>query len=88
MRERERENMHARGRGAEGEEQADTPLSRESDTGLDPRILNHDLSRRQTVNRLSHAGAPHYLFLSLLFPPRATTNLAHRGSISFYEYTY
>ena len=29
-----------------------------ADVGLDPRTLDHDLSRRQTLNLLSHPGAP------------------------------
>ena len=38
------------GRRAEGEGEADSPLSREPDTGLDPRAQEHDLSRRQMLN--------------------------------------
>ena len=37
---------------AEGEGEADSPLSRESDVGLNPR------SQRQMLNRLSYPGAP------------------------------
>ena len=40
--ERERERAHTRGGewgGAEGEGEADSPLSREADVGLDPRTL-------------------------------------------------
>ena len=29
-----------------------------ADVGLDPRTLDHDLSRRRTLNLLSHPGAP------------------------------
>jgi len=42
---------------AEGEGEAGSPLSREPNAGLwDPG--DHDLSRRQTLNRLTHPGAP------------------------------
>ena len=45
----------------EGEREAGSPLSREPDTGLDPRTPDHDLSRKQTLNQPS---APLLLFLS------------------------
>ena len=41
--EREKERAQA---GREGEGEADSPLSREPDLGLDPRTLESDLSRR------------------------------------------
>jgi len=40
--------MHKQGGDAEGE--ADSPLSREPDLGLNPRTLGSDLSRRQMIN--------------------------------------
>ena len=43
-------------RGLEGE--ADSPLSRMADTGLDSGPWDHDLSRRQMLKGLSHPGAP------------------------------
>ena len=43
---------------AEGEGEAGSPLSREPDMGLNPRTLDHDLSRRQKFNGLRHPGAP------------------------------
>ena len=46
----------------EGEGEADSSLSREPDTELDPRTRDRDLSQRQTLNRLSHPGAPRYVF--------------------------
>ena len=66
MRERERE--HEQGQGAEGEGEANSLLSGEPNVGLHPRTPDHDLSRRQMLNRLSHPGAPKILFfLSNLF---------------------
>ena len=48
--------------GAKAEGEADFPLSREPHIELYPRTLDHDLSRRQTLNQLSHPGAPKYVF--------------------------
>ena len=42
----------------EGGGEAGSPLSSESNAGLDPRTQNHDLSRSQTLNQLKHQGAP------------------------------
>ena len=42
---------------AEGEGEADSPLSRELMRGLIPGPWDHDLSRRQMLNHLSHSGA-------------------------------
>ena len=48
--------MCARGEGGRGREsQADSPLSKEPNTGLHPR---HDLSRRQTLDQLESARCP------------------------------
>ena len=44
--------------GEVGEGEAGFPLSREPDVGLIPAPWDHDLSRRQTLNWLSHPGAP------------------------------
>ena len=51
--------------GAEGEGEADSLLSREPDVGLHPRPRpwDHDLNRRQTPNRLSHASTLHHVFM-------------------------
>ena len=43
---------------AEGEGEADSPLSRELMRGLIPVSRDHNLSRRQMLNHLSHPGAP------------------------------
>ena len=43
---------------AEGEGEADSPLSRELMRGLIPGPWDHDLSQRQMLNHLSHPGAP------------------------------
>ena len=43
-----RESMS--GGGADGEEKADSLLSREPNVGLDPRPRDHDLSQRQMLN--------------------------------------
>ena len=40
------------------EGEADSPVSRENDAGLDPGLQDHDLSQRQNLNQLSHPGAP------------------------------
>ena len=42
----------------EGEEEADSPLSRKPDGDSISGPQDHDLSPRQTLNRLSHPGAP------------------------------
>ena len=44
------------GEGAEGEGKADSLLSRKPDVGLDPGPRDHDLSRKQLPNQLSHPG--------------------------------
>ena len=58
-----RERTRAGGRGDNGggaEGEADFTLSGELDMGLNPHgPRDHDLSRRQTLNQLSHPGAPH-----------------------------
>ena len=54
MRERAQTGGWAEG---EREGEADSPLSREPNVGLNPKTQDHDLSRRQTLNRLSHPGA-------------------------------
>ena len=61
--ERVSEHVHVQqGQGAEGE--ADSPLIREPDPDLDPRTPeDHDLNRGQTLNWLSHPGAPGILYL-------------------------
>jgi len=41
----------------EGEGEAGSPPSREPDAGLDPRPRDHDPSRWQMLNHLSHPGA-------------------------------
>ena len=46
------------GWGAEGEGKAVSLLNMEPNVGLNPRTLDHDLSQRQTLNSLSHPGAP------------------------------
>ena len=43
---------------AEGEGETDFLLGREPDTGSISGPLDHDLSQSQTLNRLSHPGAP------------------------------
>ena len=43
-------------RQAEGEGEADSPLSREPKAGSGSR--DHDLSQKQMLNRLNHPGAP------------------------------
>ena len=48
-------------RGAKGEGEADSSLSKEPNPGLDPRTpgpRDHDLSRRQMLSQLSHTGTP------------------------------
>ena len=52
LRERERvqKRQHEWGRRADGEEEGDSPLSREPDAGLDPSAPDHDLSQRQVLN--------------------------------------
>ena len=50
--------MHEQGRQAEIEEEADASLNREPDEDSIPRPRDHDLSQRQTLNQLSHPGAP------------------------------
>jgi len=44
------------GGGAEAKGEVDSPPSREPHVGLDPGTLDHDLSRRQILDRLSHPG--------------------------------
>lgn len=46
------------GVGAEGEQEADSPKSRETDEGLDPKTLRSYPSQRQMLNCLSHPGTP------------------------------
>lgn len=49
--------MRAGGQGGtEGEEEADSQLSKEPDCGLD--LRTHYLSQRQTLDQLSHPGTP------------------------------
>jgi len=52
-----RESISGRG-GGEGEREAGSPLSREPDAASIPGSWDHDLSRRQLLNRLSYPGAP------------------------------
>ena len=55
--ERERERT-AEGEGeGEGNGEAGSLISRDPNDGLDPRIPDYDLSRRQMLNWLSHPGA-------------------------------
>ena len=56
----QREGEHKQGeRHAEEEGEAGSPLSKEPETlALIPGPWDHDLSRRQTFNQLSHPGAP------------------------------
>ena len=74
--------------GREGE--AD-PLSREPNARLDPGTWDHDLSRRQTLNRLSHPCAPLILFLYVRarFALRFTPEQAeHRGKVQEHQSRY
>ena len=51
--------MERRGREAEGEEEGEVvPAEQGAKTGLIPGSWDHDLSRRQTLNPLSHPGTP------------------------------
>ena len=50
-------------KGAEGEGEADSPLSSEPARGSTPGLRDHDLGRRQILNRLSHSGVPWNVFL-------------------------
>ena len=43
---------------AEGEREADSPLSREPATGLVPGPWDHNLSQRQMLHQLNHPRAP------------------------------
>ena len=65
------EREHERGvgevGGAEGEREADSPLSREPDVGLNPKT-HHYLSQRQTLNQLS---------LKVVFRRLETSDLNH-----------
>ena len=45
---------------AEGEEEADSPLSREPDVGLQPGPRDHDLGPRQTLSQPSPPGIPSF----------------------------
>ena len=49
---------------AEGKVDADSPMSREPDTGLILGPRDHDLSQKQTLGRLSHPAAPNAGFYS------------------------
>ena len=60
-REKERESEHEQGAEAEGEGKASSSLSREPNTGLDPRTSgpqDHELSQGQTPIQLIHPDAP------------------------------
>ena len=50
--------------GVGGEAAADSALHGKFNAGLNPRTLDNDLSRRQTLNPVSHPGAPHSLILT------------------------
>ena len=50
------------GVGTEAEGKAGSLLSKEPNAGLDSRTLDHDLSPKQTLDQLSHPGAPSCLF--------------------------
>ena len=54
---------------AEGEGEADSPLSRELMRGLIPGSWDHDLSQRQMLNHLSHPGAPGLSLLTFANDP-------------------
>ena len=53
--------------GGAAEEEAGYPLSRKPDAGPIPGPQDHDLTQRQTLNQLSHPGAPQW-FKYLLHP--------------------
>ena len=60
---REREKEHKQGAGAErGRSKLPTEQRTQQRGALIPGPWNHDLSQRQTLNRLSHPGAPAHLF--------------------------
>ena len=50
----------------EEEGEANSPLSREPDVGLDLRTFGSQLDRKRTLNQLSHLGAPRRLYLAML----------------------
>ena len=60
---REREKGHREGGETEEEGEAGSLPSREPDQGLIPGPQARDLSRRQTLNQLSHPGTPQKSFL-------------------------
>ena len=59
-----RAREHKQEGGVQGEGKADSPLHREPNVGLNPGIEDHDLSRRQMINQLSHPGAPTFKSLN------------------------
>ena len=76
---REREREHERRGGAGGEGEAGGLLSREPDRGLDPGPRQHELSRRQTLNRLGHPGTPTCVILK--FEQLRSNDLEETGEI-------
>ena len=60
--------MHKQGeQQAEGEGEADSPLRKDWMQGSIPRPWEHDLTQRQTLNRLSYPGAPFWNLLIIAF---------------------
>ena len=72
---RERERDHKQGGGVDRE--AGSPLNKEPDVRQDsiPGPWDHDLSRRQMLNRLSHPGAPYGIVESLCYTPETNNTL-------------
>ena len=50
-----------------GEGEADSPVGKEPDGGLNPGTLRYDLSQTQMFNQLSHLGTPLVYFLKCVF---------------------
>ena len=75
-----RENT-SEGGGAEGEGEADSPLSREPNVRLNPRTQDHDLRRRQMFNQLSHSGSVIESLVGKLSPKSLISQLYERQTL-------
>ena len=71
----------AEGEGDRGSEAGSVLTAASPVPGSTPKLRAHDLSRSRTLNRLSHAGAPHFVFKTLLRLGKSTSLFSNLGLI-------